>query len=41
MKMHFTVQDSVTTECVPLFTAKMRIMMIMIKIMKIMNYNKK
>ena len=45
IKTHFTVQSSVTTECVPLFTAKMQIIMIMIKkimiIMKIMNYNEK
>ena len=42
--MHFTVQSSVTTKCVPPFTAKMQIMMIMIKIiiiMKIMDYNEK
>ena len=44
MITHFTVQSSVTTKCVPLFTAKMRIIMIMIKIMiimKIMEYNEK
>ena len=35
----FAVQSSVTTECVPLFTAKMWIMMIMIKIMIIMKNN--
>ena len=34
MTTHFTVQSSATTECVPLFAAKMQIMMIMIKIMK-------
>ena len=44
MKTHFTVQSSFTTKCVPLLTAKMQIIMIMIKIMiiiKIMDYNKK
>ena len=39
MITHFIVQSSVTTECVPLITAKMRIIMIMIKIMKIMENN--
>ena len=43
MKMHFTVQSSVTIKCVPSLQQKMQIM-IMIKIMiimKIMDYNEK
>ena len=41
MKSHFAVQSSVTTECVPIFAAKMRIMMIMIKINKNNKNNEK
>ena len=39
MITHFSVQSSVTTECVPLFTVTMRIMRIMIKIMDQVNNN--
>ena len=39
MMTHFTVQSSVTTECVPLFAAIMWIMMIMAKIIKVMKNN--